>query len=56
MNMQDKTRLDESEAYELVTVIEKEIGKVIVGQQLMIRRLLTGLFAAIPYSFMLHCE
>ena len=51
MNMQDKKRLDESEAYELVTVIEKEIGKVIVGQQLMIRRLLTGLFAAIPYSF-----
>jgi MoxR-like ATPase len=49
--VQDKTRLDDTEAYDLITVIEKEIGKVIVGQQLMVRRLLTGLFAAIPYSF-----
>jgi MoxR-like ATPase len=48
--MQDKTQLDQAAAYNLITVIEKEIGKVIVGQQLMIRRLLTGLFAAIPYS------
>ena len=49
--MQDTKRLDATEAYELITMIEKEISKVIVGQQLMIRRLLTGLFAAIPYSF-----
>jgi MoxR-like ATPase len=48
--MQDKTQLDSTAAYDLINVIEKEIGKVIVGQQLMIRRLLTGLFAAIPYS------
>ncbi len=49
--MQDQTRLERTEAYDLITVIEKEIGKVIVGQHGMIRRLLTGLFAAIPYSF-----
>ncbi|MGY8813881.1 MAG: AAA family ATPase [Gammaproteobacteria bacterium] len=48
--MQDKTQLDSAAAYDLITIIEKEIGKVIIGQQLMIRRLLTGLFAAIPYS------
>ena len=30
--------------------LEQEIGKVIVGQHLLIRRLLTGLFAAIPFS------
>lgn len=49
--MQDNDKLDATEAYDLITMIEKEISKVIVGQQLMIRRLLTGLFAAIPYSF-----
>jgi MoxR-like ATPase len=30
--------------------LEGEIGKVIVGQHVLIRRLLTGLFAAIPFS------
>jgi len=30
--------------------LEAEIGKVIVGQHTLIRRLLTGLFAAIPYA------
>jgi MoxR-like ATPase len=49
--VQDQTRLDRAQAYDLITVLEKEIGKVIVGQHKMIRRLLTGLFAAIPYSF-----
>src|SRR5581483_9816874 len=29
---------------------EEEIGKVIVGQHVLIRRLLTGLFAAIPFA------
>jgi MoxR-like ATPase len=45
------TSISSVEAYELITVLEKEISKVIVGQHLLIRRLLTGLFAAIPYSF-----
>jgi MoxR-like ATPase len=31
--------------------LERAIGRVIVGQQQLVRRLLTGLFAAIPYSF-----
>src|SRR5688572_23167760 len=31
--------------------LERAIGKVIVGQHELVRRLLTGLFAAIPYSF-----
>jgi len=38
------------EARALIASLEAEIGKVIVGQQVLIHRLLTGLFAAIPYA------
>jgi MoxR-like ATPase len=38
------------EAIALVAGLEQEIGRVIVGQAVLIRRLLTGLFAAIPFS------
>jgi len=38
------------DALALVAGLEAEIGKVIVGQRTLIRRLLTGLFAAIPYA------
>jgi MoxR-like ATPase len=38
------------EALALIGSLEGEIGKVIVGQRVLIRRLLTGLFAAIPYA------
>jgi MoxR-like ATPase len=34
----------------IIAGLEAEIGKVIVGQHTLIRRLLTGLFAAIPFS------
>jgi MoxR-like ATPase len=34
----------------LIAGLEEEIGKVIVGQGVLIRRLLTGLFAAIPFA------
>jgi MoxR-like ATPase len=34
----------------ITTALEHEIGKVIVGQHLLIRRMLTALFAAIPFS------
>jgi len=44
-------RITAVDAYNIITILEKEIAKVIVGQHLLIRRLLTGLFAAIPYSF-----
>jgi MoxR-like ATPase len=37
-------------AFGLVAALEQEIGKVIVGQHELIRRLLTGLFAAIPFA------
>ena len=36
----------------IVAGLEAEIGKVIVGQHTLIRRLLTGLFAAIPFATM----
>ena len=35
-------------AFETFQTLEREITNVIVGQQMLIRRLLTGLFAAIP--------
>jgi MoxR-like ATPase len=34
----------------IVAGLEEEIGKVIVGQRTLIRRMLTALFAAIPFS------
>jgi MoxR-like ATPase len=34
----------------VVSSLEQEIGKVIVGQHLLVRRMLTALFAAIPFS------
>jgi MoxR-like ATPase len=38
------------DALALLGSLEEEIGKVIVGQRVLIRRLLTGLFAAIPFA------
>jgi MoxR-like ATPase len=37
-------------AASILSALETEIGKVIVGQRTLIRRLLTGLFAAIPFA------
>jgi MoxR-like ATPase len=37
-------------AADVVAGLEREIGKVIVGQHLLVRRMLTALFAAIPFS------
>src|SRR6266508_2219315 len=34
----------------LIAGLESEIAKVIVGQHVLVRRLLTGLFAAIPFA------
>jgi len=53
MSVQEATpqRTTPAKAFEQITALEQEIGKVIVGQHLLVRRLLTGLFAAIPYSF-----
>jgi MoxR-like ATPase len=39
------------QAFATCQAIEREITQVIAGQPLLIRRLLTGLFAAIPYTF-----
>jgi MoxR-like ATPase len=38
-------------AFDTLQLLEREITRVIVGQPVLIRRLLTGLFAAIPYSY-----
>ncbi|MCU1275798.1 MAG: ATPase [Bryobacterales bacterium] len=47
----EKTMLDRGEASRVVAQVEAEINKVIVGQQWLVRRLLIGLLAVIPYSF-----
>jgi MoxR-like ATPase len=44
------TRPTAGQAFAVVSALEHEIGKVIVGQHELIRRLLTGLFAAIPFA------
>jgi MoxR-like ATPase len=41
---------DAAQAFGVMSGLEAEIGKVIVGQHVLIRRLLTGLFAAIPFA------
>ena len=38
-------------ALSTIHVLEREITHVVVGQPLLVRRLLTSLFAAIPYSY-----
>ena len=38
-------------ALETIAVLEREIASVVVGQRLLVRRLLTALFAAVPYSY-----
>jgi MoxR-like ATPase len=40
-----------SSAIETIGVLEREIDSVVVGQPLLVRRLLTALFAAIPYAY-----
>jgi MoxR-like ATPase len=40
-----------AEAFRTVQGLEEEVRKAIVGQGILTRRLLTGLFAAIPYSY-----
>jgi MoxR-like ATPase len=46
----EQRALNTQAAGEIVTGLEHEIGKVIVGQHVLIRRMLTALFAAIPFA------
>ena len=46
----DHRALNAQAAGEIVASLEQEVGKVIVGQHTLIRRMLTGLFAAIPFA------
>ena len=43
--------MDVESALGTISLLEREITSVIVGQPLLVRRLLTALFAAIPYSY-----
>jgi MoxR-like ATPase len=46
----EQQALNAQAAAEIITGLEHEIGKVIVGQHVLIRRMLTALFAAIPFA------
>jgi len=48
--MSQQEQLDAQAAGDIVTGLEQEIGKVIVGQHTLVRRMLTALFAAIPFA------
>ena len=54
MSIQESTTpssaMTAEDAASVIAGLEGEIGKVIVGQHVLIRRLLTGLFAAIPFA------
>ncbi len=51
MNRTDTAEVTTAGAFELISALEGAVGRVIVGQDTLVRRLLTGLFAAIPFSF-----
>jgi len=46
----EQQALNARAAGEIVTGLEQEIAKVIVGQHTLVRRMLTALFAAIPFA------
>ncbi len=46
-----RTEMPLEETFGLVEQLEREVAKVIVGQEWLIKGLLLGLFADIPYSF-----
>jgi MoxR-like ATPase len=48
--MTEQTLVNAQTAAGIVSGLEQEIGKVIVGQHTLIRRMLTALFAAIPFA------
>src|SRR5678815_925475 len=48
--MMEHQALNAQAAGEIVTGLEQEIAKVIVGQHTLVRRMLTALFAAIPFA------
>jgi MoxR-like ATPase len=48
--MSEQEQLNAHAAGDIVTGLEQEIGKVIIGQHTLIRRMLTALFAAIPFA------
>ena len=54
MKLTDTARVPEvtiESAFETLALLEREVNRVIVGQPVLIHRLLTGLFAAIPYAY-----
>ncbi|HJZ73633.1 MAG TPA: AAA family ATPase [Vicinamibacterales bacterium] len=54
MSLQDRlavsSEVSAEQAFAAIAGLEGEVGKVIVGQHVLIRRLLTGLLAAIPFA------
>ena len=49
--MDQREPINQEKVFEAIQRVEKEVNRVIVGQDWLIRRLLIGLFSEIPYSF-----
>lgn len=49
--MNETQGIDQEAVFEAIGRVEKEVNRVVVGQDWLIRRLLIGLFSEIPYSF-----
>jgi MoxR-like ATPase len=49
--MNQTQEVDRETVFEAIGRVEKEVNRVVVGQDWLIRRLLIGLFSEIPYSF-----
>ncbi|HWP84991.1 MAG TPA: AAA family ATPase [Terriglobia bacterium] len=49
--METLTEITHEQAWEVVHQIEEQVRKVVIGQDDLIRKVLTGLFGRIPYSF-----
>jgi MoxR-like ATPase len=51
MAVMDKEPINHEAVFESIQRVEREVNRVVVGQDWLIRRLLIGLFSEIPYSF-----
>ena len=49
--MDQKEPNNQEKVFAAIQQVEAEVNRVVVGQDWLIRRLLIGLFSAIPYSF-----
>ncbi|MBI3895015.1 MAG: hypothetical protein HY313_03700, partial [Acidobacteria bacterium] len=47
---QEQIGISNEQAWETVHRIEEQVHRVIIGQEMLVRKILIGLFGRIPYS------